>query len=48
MHQMPDLDQNVCTYTNHTNLTNQPDYENAVIWLMKDEFSDGKHAPVKF
>ena len=47
LHQLPDLDQNVCTYTNHTNLLNQSEYEDTVLWIIEDEFSHGKHGPVK-
>ena len=45
MHQMSDMHQNVCTYTNKTNLTIKPEYNEDMLWLVEDKFSHVKHMP---
>ena len=45
IHQTSDMHQNVCTCTNITNSTYQPEYNEDMLWLVKDEFSHVKHMP---
>ena len=47
MDKVSDHEQNVCTYTNHTNLTNQTEYDNAVMVLYDYKCCFEKHAPMR-
>ena len=47
MDKVPDHEQNVCTYTNHTNLTNQTEYDDAVMVLYDYKCRFEKHAPMR-